>query len=149
MNMTLYPYKKGDVWVFDDPATELKEEAFVAGMSEMITRMVDIKQIPNANKGIAITFGLESFEGKDAKLTWLQDGEITFKNGKEDVIILSGNWYHSKIAGKDMVGWLCPALLKYFQIPPKTFYAGVAPLPKDVDPIWHNAPKKKMAFVQG
>jgi len=38
MNLrTIYPYLLGNTWVFDDPRTGLKEEAFVLGMSERIS----------------------------------------------------------------------------------------------------------------
>ncbi len=39
--LTLYPYLKDSCWVFDDARTGLKEEAFVLGATEMITRVVD------------------------------------------------------------------------------------------------------------
>jgi hypothetical protein len=51
--LTLYPYLFGKTWVFDDVRTGLKEEAFVLGMSEMITRLVTKKAIQNAEKGFA------------------------------------------------------------------------------------------------
>jgi len=38
--LTIYPYLLGQTWVFDDPRTGLKEEAFVLGMTEMISRLV-------------------------------------------------------------------------------------------------------------
>ena len=40
---TIYPYRLGDCWVFDDARTGLKEEAFVLGSSEMMTRLVEAK----------------------------------------------------------------------------------------------------------
>jgi hypothetical protein len=44
--LTLYPYLlDGTCWVFDDERTGLKEEAFVLGMTEMISRAVDGKGI--------------------------------------------------------------------------------------------------------
>ena len=158
--MTLYTYKRvfpakggeqvyGSVWVFDDPTTGLKAEAFVLGISEMIDRIIDAKEILHAEEGFALTFGFAPFEGADVKLLWLQEGSVTFKpaeEGKEEVTVLIGNWYGGKVAGKTMVGWLCPALLKYFPEPPKTLYVGAAPLPEGVDPIWHDAPVK--AYVK-
>jgi len=39
-HLTIYPYKHHDCWVFDDPRTGLKEEAFVCGATEMISRLV-------------------------------------------------------------------------------------------------------------
>ena len=55
--MTLYPYLyHGICWVFDDPQTGLKEEAFVLGASEMISRLLEAKGIPNAERGFALSF---------------------------------------------------------------------------------------------
>jgi hypothetical protein len=39
MPLTIYPYLIDPIWVFDDERTCLKEEAFVCGASEMITRI--------------------------------------------------------------------------------------------------------------
>lgn len=51
--LTLYPYLlNGTCWVFDDERTGLKEEAFVCGMSEMISRVVEAKGVPNAARGV-------------------------------------------------------------------------------------------------
>ena len=153
--MTLFPYKKvyggnlGSCWVFDDPATQLKSEAFVCGISEMIDRIVAYKKIPNAENGFALTFGFTTFDGADAELHWLKEGSITFKpeDEEEKVTILLGNWYGGDVAGKTMVGWLCPALGKYFIQAPKVLFVGVSPLPEGVDPIWHNAPAKEWETV--
>lgn len=55
--LTLYPYLlNGTCWVFDDERTGLKEEAFVCGMSEMISRVMEAKAVPNAIHGFAMTF---------------------------------------------------------------------------------------------
>ena len=48
--LTIYPYLLGQTWVFDDPRTGLKEEAFVLGMAEMISRLVKAKAIPHAGQ---------------------------------------------------------------------------------------------------
>ena len=51
--LSLYPYlyPGTECWVFDDERTGLKEEAFVEGTSEMITRVVERKKIPHAARG--------------------------------------------------------------------------------------------------
>jgi hypothetical protein len=46
--LTIYPYLLHETWVFDDARTGLKEEAFVLGMTEMISRLVEAKAIPHA-----------------------------------------------------------------------------------------------------
>ena len=148
--MTLYPYRvdvktntvNTHYWVFDDKQTGLKAEAFVRGISEMIDRMVGRKNLPNAKDGFAMTFGAVPFEGANVKLRWISEGVVTFKgeNGEENTV-LYGNWYVGNVAGKNMVGWLCPALLKYFPAAPSELYVAANPLPEGVDPIWHDAPK--------
>ena len=151
MNMQLFPYKEANskCWVFDDPSTKLKGEAFVCGMTEMIDRIIQAKGMKGADNGFTMTFGIEPFEGHDVKLYWIKDGEITFKTKDDkEVNILMGNWYGGKVAGKTMVGWLCPALLKYFPEPPKVLYVGASALPEGLDPIWHDAPDKALAYVE-
>jgi hypothetical protein len=72
--LTLYPYLLNDsCWVFDDVRTGLKEEAFVLGMTEMISRVVEAKGIPDAAQGFALTFADEPFGGYDAELQWLRE----------------------------------------------------------------------------
>ena len=69
--MTLYPYLyHGMCWVFDDPQTGLKEEAFVLGASEMISRLLEAKGIPNAERGFALLFSDRPFD-HDVKLNWI------------------------------------------------------------------------------
>jgi hypothetical protein len=50
--LTFYPYLLDGTWVFDDPRTGLKEEAFVCGMTEMISRLVEAKGITNAPQSV-------------------------------------------------------------------------------------------------
>ena len=58
--MTIYPYLfENSCWVFDDERTGLKEEAFVLGMTEMISRLVEYKLLPKASKGFSMTFAAE------------------------------------------------------------------------------------------
>lgn len=73
--LTIYPSLLGSTWVFDDARTGLKEEAFVLGMTEMISRLVEVKGIPQATKGFTLQYSSESFEGADAELSWLRSGD--------------------------------------------------------------------------
>jgi hypothetical protein len=67
--LTLYPYLlDGTCWVFDDERTGLKEEAFVLGMTEMISRAVDGKGVHDAAKGFALSFSDEPFDGPQQNL---------------------------------------------------------------------------------
>ena len=136
--MTLYPYLLGNTWVFDDAETGLKQEAFVLGMSEMISRLIEAKGIPQAAKGFTLLFDSESFEGADAELRWLRSDDAQVVPGKDgSASQMFGNWYAGNIAGQEMEGWLCPALGFYFQAAPKHIFVKAEPLPAGVDPIWH------------
>jgi hypothetical protein len=140
MPLTIYPYLiNGNCWVFDDERTGLKEEAFVLGMSEMITRVVEAKSIRNAAKGFALTFDAVPFD-HDVALTWLSPGEAAERLGQSPSYFPEiGNWYRGSVLGQEMIGWLCPALFLYFNEAPKTIYAKAEPLPAGIDPIWRVA----------
>ena len=155
MQGTLYPYydtgvkKECRCWVFDDPSQDLKAEAFVMGMSEMIEVIVRANRIPKARKGFAMTFSDEPIEGADVHLYWVRGGKVIFtdsKTGKKKEY-MAGNWYEGVLVGNYMEGWLCPALLKYFPEAPKEIWAKASPLPAGIDPIWRNPPPKKTAYV--
>jgi hypothetical protein len=136
--LTLYPYRLRQCWVFDDCRTGLKEEAFVLGSSEMITRLVEARSIPNADRGFALHFSQEPFAGYDAELTWLRSDDsqvVPDKAGSASQI--HGNWYRGTVAGQEMEGWLCPALGLYFAAAPSRIFVKAGPLPAGVDPIWH------------
>lgn len=122
--LTLYPYLFDGCWVFDDERTGLKEEAFVLGMTDMITRVVVSKGIPDAERGFTLTFAAEPFPGHDVELRWLRADPV------------GGNWYEGEVVGQRMEGWLCPALLLYFRDPPPRIFVRCDPLPPGVDPIW-------------
>lgn len=127
--LTLYPYLlNGTCWVFDDERTGLKEEAFVCGMSEMISRVVEAKGVPNAARGFAMTFAAEPFSGHDVELHWIRPDD----NG--------GNWYEGTVVGGHMEGWLCPALLLYFEQAPRQIFVRCDPLPEGIDPVWNPKP---------
>ncbi|TPW16664.1 MAG: hypothetical protein FD129_675 [bacterium] len=123
--LRLYPYFLLDTWVFDDERTGLKEEAFVQGMTEMISRLLSLKGIGGASKGFQLEFGDQPFEGHDAALTWLRPGNM------------GGDWYTATLGGVVMEGWLCPALTLYFKTAPKQLYVHVDQLPAGIQPIWN------------
>jgi len=140
MPLTIYPYElTSGCWVFDDERTGLKEEAFVLGMSEMISRVVEAKAIPDASRGFALSFDAVPFD-RDVELHWLPPGEAARQLGSDAPDIPDvGNWYTGQVLGEKMTGWLCPALFLYFQDAPKIIYAKAEPLPAGIDPIWHVA----------
>jgi hypothetical protein len=90
------PYKYLGMWVFDDPRVGLVQEPFVSGADSMIDRVV--ADIPDADT---------PFPGHQYRLDW--------RRGES-----GGNWYYAEAL--DMEGWLCPALLRYFEEPPRQLY---------------------------
>jgi hypothetical protein len=131
MPLTIYPYLIDPIWVFDDERAGLKEEAFVCGASEMITRAVEHKKIPNAAAGFTLSFSDEPLPETDVELDWLRADENP---------LMAGNWYRGLVAGVVMECWLCPALLLYFSTAPRKLYVHAAPLPPGIDPVWQVSP---------
>jgi len=146
----IYPYLLANTWVFDDPGTGLKEEAFVLGMSEMISRLVEAKAIPRAARGFTLQFSSEPFDGADAELAWLRSGDPEVLPGKDgSASQVFGNWYKGDIAGQEMEGWLCPALGLYFKAAPARIFVKAEPLPAGVDAIWHIDKNAPAALIPG
>ena len=103
--LVLKPYQYAGSWVFDDIRLGLVKEPFIAGIPEMIDKMVE--DIPNADKGFRLIFSARPFPNYEAKLIWTKK-----QNG--------GNWYHCDQYNID--GWLCPAMYKYYGEAPKELY---------------------------
>jgi hypothetical protein len=103
--MVIVPYRYGGTWVFDDPATGLKREPFVAGVPEMIDYLV--RDIPGATNGFRMVFSTQEFPGYQRRLTWLRP-----EGG--------GNYY--RMDDPPMEGWLCPALFRYYREAPRELY---------------------------
>ena len=60
-----------------------------------------------------ILFSPTPFPGHHARADWVNE---------ED----GGNWYRATVDGQALTGWLCPALLKYFEEAPKELYVQVS-----------------------
>lgn len=104
------PYRWEGLWVFDDPRVGLDKEPFVAGADTMID--VATAQMPNAAAGFLALFSATPFPGAQIVLEWVR--------AESD-----GNVY--RWAEKQLEGWLCPALLKYFPTPPFRLHIQVKP----------------------
>src|SRR5665213_894350 len=113
MPLTIFPYLIDPIWVFDDERAGLKEEAFVCGASEMISRIVEARRLPNANLGFSLLFSDVPLAEFDVELSWLRSDETQ---------IIPGNWYRGIVAGEAMDCWLCPALELYFAAAPPKLY---------------------------
>ena len=108
--MVIVPYQYGGTWVFDDQATGLKREPFVAGVPEMINHLV--RDIPAATNGFRMLFSTQPFPGYQKRLTWVRP-----EGG--------GNYY--RMDDPPMEGWLCPALFRYYREAPKDLYVKAEP----------------------
>jgi len=102
------PYKWEGMWVFDDPSVGLVKEPFVGGADTMIDRATAL--IPGAKQGFLAVFSSGYFPDAQIILEWARE-----EGG--------GNVYRWK--EKEMEGWLCPALLRYFTDPPEKLYIQV------------------------
>ena len=71
----------------------------------MIDRVV--ADIPDAEHGFTLIFSSTPFPRHQYRLDWRRSEA-------------GGNWYYAEQL--DMEGWLCPALVKYFQEAPKALY---------------------------
>ena len=99
------PYWWQGTWVFDDESVGLDKEPFVQGVPEMIDHLV--KDIPNARSGFRLLFSSLPFSGYQVELTRVREE-------------YGGYWYRAKAEGAE--GWLCPALLRYFEAAPESIY---------------------------
>ena len=118
--MIINPYWYSGTWVFDDPAAELVREPFVSGADDIVSKLVEQQDIPDAREGFKLLFSANPFPGSQAKGTWLREEVPGDPQG--------GNWYSTEIAGRTMEGWLCPALFKYFDQAPAEIHFKAEPL---------------------
>ena len=100
----IFPYKMGGIWAFNDEEKELDREPYVGEMNVLIDKHTT--HIPGAEKGFRLLFSANAFPGHTLTFQW---------TGEES----NGNWYICLELGGEP-GWLCPALLKYFDNPPDT-----------------------------
>lgn len=102
------PYKEDGVWVFDDGSRGLVKEPFVSGIPSIIEKATE--RLNEPEKGFVVLFSAGPFP------------EYMYKLDK-DIPEYDGTWYELKEF--NMRGWLCPALLKYFEEPPEEIYIAV------------------------
>lgn len=100
------PYNLNGTWCFDDVDRGLYQEPFVKGVPEILNKMT--WKFPNASKGFLLFFSSKAFPRWTHSFVWQRE---------ED----GGNWYFSN--EYKIEGWLCPALFKYFDVPPQYIYA--------------------------
>lgn len=105
--LVIAPYRHAGTWVFDDPRVGLNAEPFVAGIPELIDKLVADACISNAHDGFRLIFSAQPFPGYQTEVVWRRREA-------------GGNWYYSE--KYDQEGWLCAALFKYFRRAPKDIY---------------------------
>jgi hypothetical protein len=119
---TIHPYLSPDgLLVFDAPEHGLVEEPFVNGADEIIMRAVEEQGIPDPGAGFELRFSDKPFDAP------LHDVYVLRWTRAETIGGLAGNWY--RLLDSYFSGWLCPALLCYYEEPPAWLYFQVAPLP--------------------
>jgi hypothetical protein len=104
--IAIHPYRFRGLWVFDDEAVGLRQEPFVAGADTVIDHMV--QNIHDAENGFTILFSAQPFPGYQVEFLWRSEE-------------MGGNSYYN--ADLDKEGWLCPALLRYFEAAPQKIFA--------------------------
>ena len=106
------PYRHLAMWVFDDARVDLAQESFISGADAIID--LAVAHIPDAQSGFLMLFSSSPFPGHELRREWRR-------------VEMDGNWYYSPEL--DMEGWLCPALLKYFDEAPRELFLQVKPKP--------------------
>lgn len=101
------PYKFKGQWVFDDAATGLMRESFVAGADDVIQSIAN--PIPKSERGFVLLFSHEPFPGHTHSLT---------RKRKQHGV---GTDYVCDQTRQQ--AWLCPALFNYFAKAPQRLYA--------------------------
>jgi len=97
------PYKLNGAWVFDDAERQLDKEPI--GIDEMLDKVAGV--MPSAVRGFNLAFSATPFPDYQFCLEWVRDES-------------GGHIY--RFAGANLQGWITPALLKYFEEPPKQLY---------------------------
>jgi len=100
------PLRHEGAWVFDEPRVGLCREPFVAGVTEMIDRLV--AGIRDAGGEFRLIFAAVPFEGYQAVLNWVRADRV------------EGHWYRAEGQGDE--GWLCPAMFWFFPAAPQKIY---------------------------
>lgn len=101
------PYKQNGQWVFDDPSKQLDKEPFVSGADTLLDLLTG-----NGSK-CTLIFSDVKFPSAEHRLQSIS----TESDGSE------GTFYRHVATKHEL--WLCPALLKYFALPPKEIFVQV------------------------
>lgn len=109
---TIYPYRtQYGGWAFDDAEVGLFREPFVLGIPAIIDSIVGDRD------NFTAYISHSKIPKATGHLVKVKEPEGLPKTEGEDT---SDGWYQLK--GTDMIGWLCPATLKYFKDYPENIY---------------------------
>ena len=102
----IQPYRKGSVWVFDEPALGIQSEPFVTFANKIIDLICS--EIPDAEKGFDLIFSKNEFPGWKYKFDWVKPE-------------FGGNTYWSEDLKEYF--YLCPVLNVFIDPAPPCIYA--------------------------
>lgn len=124
----IHPYLDKATWVFDDPERGLKKEALVAGIPTIIEVATKAAGIVNPQAGFTTIFSDIPFPGYVMSLVKSEHQGpdkscLPATHNEVGPANIQGTWYeYTAPGGYILEGWLCPALLKYFETPPEVIY---------------------------
>ena len=98
---TIFPYKIGNCWAFDDEKVGLHAEALVAGADSLL----DI--LGKGRTEVAVVFSASEFPSYDVKLDLVNTSPT------------GSNYIYKEL---NHALWLCPALFLYLPIAPQELY---------------------------
>lgn len=107
---TIRPYRRGEVWCFDEPSLNIHAEPFVGKTNAIIDAM--LIRVGLDEDSFTALFSSQRFPSPHLWLQW----------SKEEY---GGNWYHDETT--KLQGWLCPCLLRFFSEAPKNIYVSAQP----------------------
>lgn len=107
----IHPYWDSGSLVFDDLRHGLVREPFVGG-SDVAIDVLAKAVLGGDPQRFTLLFSHLAFPGHQLVAHWLREEA-------------GGNWYRWESLGMD--GWLCPALLHYFETAPKSIYVQIKP----------------------
>lgn len=109
----IHPYLDKGSLVFDDEQAGLIKEPFVGGADIALALLAEgVCGKAWRKSGFTILFSANPFAGYHTRMDWVREEH-------------GGNVYWSRDLG--MEGWLCPALLKYFDSAPQSIYIQIKP----------------------
>ena len=108
--LVIAPYWWQGTWVFDDERVGLEREPFVAGVPEIIDRVVGRAGIDLAQArrdGFRLLFSAAPFPGSQEKAARIRPE--------------AGGWWY-RTGAPELDGWLCPAMFNYFDEAPERLF---------------------------